>query len=187
MKKMTTAKAFLCALFITVTCYGQRFDQLDDAPVDIAYLRKGNADPLVRVVYGRPTKETDKVFGEQVPYDEVWRTGANESTEIKFYKNVLFGGKVIKAGTYVLHTIPGKKDWTIILNSKTDSYGAFFYDPSKDVARVKVAANEDMSQSLESFSIAFTNSFKETFMVLGWDTTRVNIPLQTDKNLLAKI
>jgi len=164
----------------------QKFDHIDQAPIDIAYLRKGNTSkPMIKVVYGRPKKNKDKVFGSQIPYGEIWRTGSNEATEIKFYKSMKFGNKLVKAGTYILHTIPGEKEWTIILNSNTDTWGAFFYDASKDVVRIKVPIKK--VKELDVFSIAFRKSFKNTYMVLAWDSTEIDIPLATQDNILAEL
>ena len=104
---------------------------------------------------------------------------------IAFYSDMLFGNKLVKAGTYVLHTIPGEKEWTIILNSNTDTWGAFFYDASKDVVRIKIPANE--AEEIDVFSIGFKNNFKDAFMVLAWDSTRIDIPLASGDAILAKI
>lgn len=175
-----------CALLSSVSAFAQKFDKLDDAPVDISYLTTRKVpNPLVKVVYSRPQKETGHVFGEQVPYGEIWRTGANEATEVKFFTDMSFGKKLVKAGTYVMHTIPGEDEWTIILNSNTDTYGAFFYDESKDVVRIKIPAKE--GEVIDVFSIGFKKDFKDTFMVLAWDDTRIDIPLATQDEILAKI
>jgi len=108
MNKKIITTMLLCALLSSVTSFAQKFDNIDNAPVDISYLTTRKIPkPLVKVVYGRPQKESNIVFGDQVPYGEVWRTGANEATEVKFYTDMSFGRKLVKAGTYVLHTIPG--------------------------------------------------------------------------------
>jgi hypothetical protein len=184
-KKIITSMLY-CALLSSVWVNAQSFDKLDEAPVDISYLTSGNdPSPLVKVVYGRPQKEAGPVFGEQVPYGEIWRTGANEATEVKFYTDTSFGRKLVKAGTYVMHTIPGEKEWTIILNSNTDTWGAFFYDQSKDVVRIKIPARE--AEVLDVFSIGFKEELKSTYMVLGWDSARVDIPIATHEVFLAKL
>ncbi len=184
-------KIYLFTVFVGIFMFqnqlsAQKFNNLDKNPTDIAYLRKNNlSKPLVKVIYSRPQKDTDKVFGQQIPFDKIWRTGANEATEVKFYSNVKFGDKIIKAGTYILHTIPGEKEWTIILNSNVDTWGSTFYDESKDIARIKVPIKK--AEELDIFSIAFKQNFNNTFMVLAWDTTRVNIPLKVQSDVLAKI
>ena len=186
MNKKIITSMLCCALLSSFMSYAQKFDQLDKAPVDITYLTTLKVPkPRVKVVYGRPQKEADKVFGEQIPYGEIWSTGANEATEVKFYTDMSFGRKLVKAGTYVLHTIPGEKEWTIILNSNTDTWGSFFYDETKDVVRIKIPAKE--AEVLDVFSIGFKKDFKNTFMVLAWDSTRIDIPLSSQDNILAKI
>ena len=93
----------------------------------------------VSVTYGRPYKKDRIVFPDVVKYGEVWRTGADEATEITFDKDAQFGGKPVKAGTYTLFTIPGESEWTIILNSELDQFGAFDYEKYKDKDVLKVA------------------------------------------------
>ena len=186
MKKVCFIAVFVYALFFQIQLFSQQFNYIDKTPTDIAYLRVNKVqEPLVKVVYGRPQKSHQTVFGNQVPYGKIWRTGANEATEVKFYTDVVFGNKVVKAGTYVLHTIPGENEWTIILNSNNDTWGTVFYDESKDVARIKAPAKK--AKELEVFSIVFEQKIKKTYMVLAWDTTRVNIPLETRKQLSVKI
>ncbi len=186
MKKVYFTVVVVCALFLQIDIFSQRFDNIDKNPTDIAYWRKNKVSkPLVKVIYSRPHKNEDIVFGSQVPYGEIWRTGANEATEVKFYADMMFGNKLVKAGTYIMHTIPGEKEWTIILNSNTDTWGASFYDQSKDVVRIKIPSRK--AEELDVFSIAFKHSFQNYFMVLAWDSTRINIPLNTQSEILANI
>ena len=186
MKKVCFITVFVCVLLFQNQSIAQQFNILDKYPTDISYLLENKVDkPIVKVIYGRPSIDSDKVFGDQIPYGKLWRTGANEATEVKFYRDVKFGDKIVKAGTYILHTIPGKNEWTIILNKNLDTWGACFYDESKDVIRIKVSAKND--SMLDVFSIEFEKRMKSTYMVLAWETTRVDIPLNVNKNLSAKI
>jgi len=186
MKKLFLTLGVFIVFGFYNTLSAQKFNQLDKVPTDIAYLRKSNnSKPMVKVVYGRPTKNETSVFGGQIPYGEIWRVGSNEATEVKFYKDIKFGNKVVKAGNYVLHAIPGEKEWTIILNSNTDTWGAFFYDVSKDVVRIKVPIKK--IKELDVFSIAFRKNFKNTYMVLAWDSTQIDIPLETNDAILAEL
>jgi len=153
-----------------------KYSGLDKSPHDITYLKTDrNSPPLVKVLYGRPQKKGRVIFGVTEPYGKVWRTGANEATEITFYKDAKFSGKSVKAGTYVLHSIPGEKEWVIILNSNLNVWGAYQHDVAADVLRVTVPVSSD-EKSLEAFTIAFKKGAKMA-MVLAWDTTRVEIPL----------
>ncbi len=171
----------LIAISFTNEGHAQGFTALDEAPHDISYFRETRATPpLVKVLYGRPSKNNQKIFGNLVPYGEVWRTGHNEATEIKFYKDVKFGGKTVSAGTYVLLSIPGKKEWELILSSNLDVWGSFQYNPAFDVARVTVPVSK--AESLETFSISFKKKNNNDIeMLLGWESTRVKVPLAFEK------
>lgn len=186
MKRIYIITVFVFFFMLQNQASGQRFSQLDKNPVDIAYLKPKNySKPLIKVVYSRPVKKSEKVFGEQVPYNKIWRTGANEATEVKFYNDVKIGNKIVKAGVYSLHTIPGEKEWTVILNTKVDTWGTVFYNPEKDVVRIKVPVKK--GRPIDIFSIAFKQNYNDTFMVLAWDTTRVGIPIETNVQILADL
>ena len=117
------------------------------------------------------------MLGGTEPFGTVWRTGANETTEIKFYKDVTLGDKKITAGTYSLYTIPGKDEWTIIINSKLDTWGAYEYEESKDVVRFKVPAGKPEAE-VEAFTIAFDGGKGDATMILAWENTLVKIPVK---------
>lgn len=164
----------------------QCFTELDENPHDIVYFRSSKFSlPEVKVVYGRPDAKDKTVFGTQIPYGKIWRTGSNEATEIKFYQDIMFGNKFVEAGTYALYTIPNENYWTIILNKKTDTYGAFFYNPKDNIAIITVPAGE--GDMLENFTIAFTSKEYGSQMVLAWAKTRIKVPLYTEASLLSKI
>ncbi|GAA4108221.1 hypothetical protein GCM10022393_04100 [Aquimarina addita] len=174
MKKSFLLVIIMIASSLT-TINAQKFADLQKSPTDIAYARsERSAKPDIKVVYSRPQKKDRKIFGELVPYDKVWRTGADEATEIKFFKDVKLGEKSIPAGTYSLFTIPGEKEWTVIISSVTDVWGAYDYDESNDVARFKVAPST--GKEVEAFSIAFEKVDAGYHMKLGWDTTIVAVP-----------
>ncbi|MFT4791750.1 MAG: hypothetical protein ACI9KR_001376, partial [Arcticibacterium sp.] len=110
------------------------------------------------------------------PIDAVWRTGANEASEITFYTDVVFGGKEVKAGSYALFTIPGKNSWTIILNSNLNQWGSYAYDEKADVVRVKAIVSED-KEALEYFSMVFHENKGGLQLSMGWDKLRVHLPI----------
>ena len=165
------------AFFSPSQIKAQSFKGLDEVPHDISYYRETRVTPpLAKVVYGRPSKNNQEVFGNIVPYGEVWRTGHNEATEVKFYNDVKFGDTIVAAGTYVLLAIPGEKQWEVILSSQLDVWGAFQYNPAHDVARVTVPVSK--AEPLETFSISFKKKSDVIQMVMGWDNARVKIPLK---------
>ncbi|MCB4806625.1 DUF2911 domain-containing protein [Tamlana sp. 62-3] len=174
MKKTTyiSALAFVLALVFSIETQAQKFSKLDASPLDIAYLRASrNEKPTAKVIYSRPQLK-GRSLEQLAPKGKVWRTGANEAAEIKFYKDVNFGGKPVKAGTYSLFTIPGDNEWTIILSNDTDVWGAYNYKDSKDVVRVKAPVHK--GDAVEAFSIAFDAGK----MFLAWDTVRVAVPVK---------
>ncbi|MFT3701901.1 MAG: DUF2911 domain-containing protein [Agriterribacter sp.] len=182
MKKRCTIAVFL-VLFM-INAQSQEFRKPDVSPMDAAYYpdnfahdRKAGEKPLIKVTYSRPSKKDREIFGKLVPYGQVWRTGANEATEIKFYADAVIGGKKVKAGTYSLFTIPGEKEWTIILNTDLDYWGAYSYKQEKDVLRVTAPAAKSDS-TIENFSIQFAKSDDGAIMRLGWDNTVVNVPVK---------
>lgn len=178
MKKMHL-KLSLVFVIIFLTGFegkAQDFRGLDKSPHDIAYYRTNKiSPPLIKVLYGRPQKKGRKIFGSLIPYDQIWRVGADEATEIKFYEDVLFGDEKVKAGTYVLYAIPNEKEWTLILSSNLDVWGTYEYESKFDVVRVK--AKVGFAESVESFSIGFKQKPKHVNMILGWDHTRVTLPI----------
>lgn len=128
----------------------------------------------VKVSYGRPYKKGREIFGGLEKYGRVWRTGADEATEITFAKDVNFGGKTVKAGTYTLATIPNPNEWTVILNSQLGQWGAYDYDKykDKDVVQVTVPAKK-LDKVVEQLTIRFEG----TNMIIEWDQTQIAVPI----------
>lgn len=181
-------KIFFATLLIisfSLVADAQNFRGVDKSPMDMAYFpdnfahdRKPGQKAIVRVTYSRPQVNGREVFGKLVPYGKVWRAGANEATEIKFYQDVELGGKNVKAGTYSLFTIPGEREWTIILNSDLDYWGAYSYNEKNDVLRVSAPVRASNS-TVENFSIQFeSKGEKQGVMKLAWDKTIVEVPLK---------
>jgi hypothetical protein len=129
---------------------------------------------VVELRYGRPGARERQVFGQLIPFQQVWRTGADESTSISFSDDVLFGGEQVSAGTYSLYTIPDEDSWTIIINER-HSWGTQ-YDESADVIRVEAEPEE--APHMEQFMIYFRNIDNEQGqLVLHWENTRVPVSI----------
>ena len=177
MKKVCTMAFMALAMVFSTTAFAQDFGGLDKSPMDMAAFPTSykEAAKAVRVVYSRPQLK-GRTLEKLAPAGEVWRTGANEAPEITFYKDANFGGKDVKAGTYSLFTIPGEGEWTVILNKNLNQWGAYSYEEGADVLRVKVPSSMD-GKSLEEFSIAFKKVDGGAHMVMGWDKTRVAVPI----------
>lgn len=142
----------------------------------------------VRVDYERPSARARKIFGDLVPFGEVWRTGAGKCTRISFDTPVVIDNKSVKAGTYSLFTIPGRDKWTIILNSDTSLYGAGRYDPAKDIARF-VATPLPATRFYESFTVDIDVVPNNALIYLAWEKTQVSFLIDTgaDKKTVAYI
>src|ERR1700749_3794262 len=108
----------------------------------------------ISVTYSRPNAKGRKIFNGMEPYGTVWRTGANNATVLKLTDTVTIAGNVVPAGEYSLFTIPGKDDWTIILNKTARQWGAYSYDEKQDLLRFKVKAT-GLEHPVETFTIAF--------------------------------
>ena len=140
-------------------------------------VKKEALSPQIRITYSRPSKNGRKVFGKLVKFGEAWRAGANESTEILFMNDVVFGGKEIKAGRYSIVIIPSETEWTLKLNTELDGWGSYAYDASKDVASVTVDVTESKAV-IENLSIALYDTTENTVnLKIGWDTTVAEFPI----------
>lgn len=134
----------------------------------------------IEIEYSRPGIKDRKVFGGLVPYGEVWRTGANQATKVTFSTDVTFGGKLVPAGSYALYSIPGEREWTVILSKVTGQWGAYQYKEQDDIARVKVTPVK-LSESVETFLIDVNDIRDESATLnLVWDKTRVPVKLEFD-------
>lgn len=170
--------SFILSLFVITPSQAQKFSELDKSPLDIAMFRAQDKTPLVRVIYSRPAKNDREIFGELQSYGEVWRTGANETTEITLYEDMMIGDKKVKAGTYSLFTIPEEQQWTVILNKDVNTWGAFGYKEERDIVRVKTPVRKS-DETIESFSMVFQPTDGGADLLMGWDDTYVKVPFTT--------
>jgi hypothetical protein len=172
---------------ITLSLHAQsKYNAVDKSPMDASYypvnypilkIQDKVTEPLVaRVIYSRPQKSGRGVFGELVEYGKVWRMGANEATEIDFFKDVKIKGKKVKKGRYTLYALVNTDKWTIIVNSETDTWGAFKYDAKKDVARVDVPVVKN-SEQVEALAIQFEKDGASFNLVVAWDDVLVRMPI----------
>jgi len=176
MKKSTfiSTIAFALVMLLTTNVNAQEFTSIDKSPMDAASFPSSYkvSKKDVKIVYSRP-QLNGRSLSKLAPNGKQWRTGANEAAEITFYKDMTVAGTTVKAGTYTLSTIPGEREWTVIINSELNTWGAYFYNKDNDVARVTVPATTSET-SLEAFSIVFDD--KGT-MHMGWGTVRVTVPM----------
>ena len=156
------------------------------SPMAIAKTIHQPTNTYIKIVYGQPYKNGRTIFGKLVPYDKVWRTGANEATELTTTGDIQFGNEKLEAGTYTLFSIPQEEGpWTIILNNKLGQWGAFDYQSQFDKLRVKASAAEK-NAATEAFTIKFAEiSEDSTNIILQWDHTEVTIPVVFEKDSMA--
>ena len=136
-------------------------------------------DVYFKIVYSQPVKHGREIFGKLVPFGEVWRTGANEATEITTTQDVTFNGTLVKAGTYALFTIPQQEKWTIILNKDLGQWGAYNYTQKKDVLRFDVPVKSIPNNVVfEPFTIRIDQKTDTAEIFLLWDKTQVSFNVQ---------
>lgn len=155
------------------------FTKMDASPMDLAIYRDEAKEPVARVIYSRPQKRDREVFGKLVPYGEVWRTGANEATELTLYKDMQVANEVVNAGTYTVYTIPQEKEWTVILNKQTNVWGAYEYKDTDDLVRITVPVRNSPN-TIESLSMNFreADDANGADLLIGWDDKYVEVPFK---------
>lgn len=131
--------------------------------------------PAVRVIYGRPQKAGRLIFGGIVSYGQLWRLGANEATEIEFFKNAKIAGKPLAKGRYSMFAICDTGKWTIIFNSDKDIWG-LAYNQKKDVLRVDVPVT-NADAIAEAFTMYFEDVKGGANLTILWDSVKVSLPI----------
>jgi hypothetical protein len=135
-------------------------------------------DSYIKITYGQPSKRKRQIFGGLVPYNEVWRTGANEATEITFTRDVRILGKTIQAGTYSLFTIPNPTEWIIILNKDVGLWGAYNYNSRQDYYRWNVPVKKYEDKLYERLTIAFNERNNQADLNICWDDICVTMTIE---------
>lgn len=177
---------FFLSSGLLIAQQGSAYPPLDKSPMDMSYFPNNypllkvqgkTTEPLeIRVIYSRPQKSGRTIFGELVEYGKVWRMGANEATELDLFKHVRIGNKKIPKGRYTLYAIPYENKWTIIINKETDIWGAFKYDPKKDLVRVDVPVEKN-TEITEALAMTFEKRTDGANLVIAWDNVRIELPI----------
>lgn len=186
MKKIISFLILFQLFFICLLAQPANVPPVDKSPMDMSYYPnnypvlkiqdKITEAVVARIIYSRPQKAGRAIFGGLVKYGELWRMGANEATEIEFFKQVKIDGKKILKGRYTLYAIVNENSWTIILNKDVDTWGAFKYDAKKDVLRTIIPVQktdtpiESLAMSFEKISSGFT-------LIIAWDTIKATLPV----------
>lgn len=149
-------------------------------PSPVALSRAMVGDSYVKVTYGSPRKRDRVIFGGLEAWGSIWRTGANEATELTITEPIMVGGEELTAGTYSLFSEINRDEWTIILNSAVNQWGSYGYDDELDVLRVNVPT-ETTADTYEALTIGFEGGDEDgnnpTHLYIVWDQTRVRVPL----------
>ncbi len=182
---MKTLKKIACAGLILCSTSG--YSQLKTPqPSPSAKLEQTVGLTQVIIDYSRPGMKERKIFGELVPYDKMWRTGANSSTKIEFDNDVIFGGKEVPAGKYALYTIPGELEWTIILNKNIESWGIDQYKEAEDLVRFNVKSAK-LNDIVETFTIELSNLKSNGGNVnISWENTLISVALEVKSDELVE-
>jgi Protein of unknown function (DUF2911) len=164
----------------------QKPTELDKSPLDVSYWPanypilkmsgKAKDVPIARILYSRPLKNNRIIFGGIIKYNEMWRLGANEATEIEFFKSVKIDGKQVPKGRYTLYCLPSENKWTIIINKDNYCWGNFVYDAKKDVLRTNISIDK-VNEPVEAMTMYFEDTKAGTNLVIMWDDTKGSLPI----------
>jgi hypothetical protein len=173
---MILRKVTLLYFFLPVIVCAQ--EAVPPKPSPVAIVSARYKDTYLKITYSQPHKRGRKLFGALVPYGQVWRTGANEATEVTVTQDILVNGILLKAGTYSLFTIPDQGKWTIIFNSDLGLWGSYNYNPKMDVLRFQATAQPLADIVYEPFTIRLEAKNDKAEVHLLWDNISVGFPLQ---------
>ncbi|MDA8762161.1 DUF2911 domain-containing protein [Flavobacteriaceae bacterium] len=174
-KTILLVAVFVITIGFSNQAIAQNFKGLDKSPMDIASFPSNYrvSEKVIKIIYSRPQLK-GRSLEKLAPLGKKWRTGANEATEVIFYKDVIFGGAAVKAGTYTMYAIPGKNTWTVALSSQLNVWGVYFHKDENDVAKVTIPVKQT-EENLDVFSIAID---EDMTINMGWGTTLISIPVQ---------
>lgn len=181
LSKFLKVKKLLFAICISASAFSFAQDYSVPAASPRQKVEQQFSMSKISIDYGRPGVKGRKIFGELVPYNQVWRAGANSSTKITFGQSVNFGGKVVPAGTYGLFIVPTEKDWKVILNKDFQQWGAYTYDPKQDVVDITVPVNK-LADKQEWFEITLNPTDENSGnLVIKWDMVQAEVALKPAK------
>lgn len=152
------------------------------APSPTAVIKQDFSTSNIEITYSRPSMRGRKIFGDLIPFGQVWRTGANAATKISFGEDVMLAGQLLKAGTYALYTTPGENSWKVIINKGISNWGVSGFDEKDDVLQFDIPVKKT-SEAVQSFTISIDNiNGNKCDLVLSWENTKVIIPVFADNN-----
>lgn len=185
MKTISIAFSMFCLAILTANA---QVEMPGASPLATLSQKVGLTD--VTIVYSRPSAKGRQIYGNLVPYGKLWRTGANMATKVTFSDDVKIAGKEVKAGSYALFTIPGEKEWTVILSKNANQSGTGGYKEEEDALRVSIPAINIDPIKIETFLINIEDIKTTTAIIeIIWESTVVQVPLEVsvDERVMASI
>lgn len=168
-------KHLLLFLLIVVSAGVFAQEAIPPRPSPLAVASCKYKDSYLKIVYNQPHKRGREIFGNLVPFGQVWRLGANEATEMTITREIFINGQFLPAGTYSLFAIPEKDKWTMIINSEKGQWGSYNYNKAKDVMRFDVATRVLPGELVyEPFTITIDQKNNKADIVFTWDKTTVS-------------
>ena len=150
------------------------------SPKDSAKISLNDLD--LKVEYNRPSKRERDIFGGLVPFNKVWRTGANEATTFSTNKDLLIDGALLKKGKYTIWSVPMENSWKVMFNTQQYEWGVDekmepMWDPNYDAIELEVPT-QDLENTVERFTISFDNTVGDLKLTMAWDKTKVEVPIE---------
>ncbi|MEI6087697.1 MAG: DUF2911 domain-containing protein [Bacteroidota bacterium] len=183
MKQLITTLSFF---LVFAGSAQQKPTELDKSPMDMSYWPanypilkmsgKAKDQPMARIIYGRPMKNGRIIFGGIIKYNEMWRLGANEATEIETFRTLNIAGKILPKGRYTIYCLPTENKWTVIINKDNFCWGNFTYDTKKDIIRTDIDLEKN-TESVEAFTIYFDETKNGANLIFLWDDIKTSLPI----------
>jgi len=163
----------LCTIFtltVFAACQGGKPSPAESASCDLG------GGKSVKTDYSSPRMKGRKIYGDLVPFGQVWRTGANEATTFVASSDVMVGGKAVPAGSYTIFTVPTASKWTLIINKKTGEWGIPYKYESDELARIDMKASK-LPSPLENFTISYAQAGSSCTLQIDWESTRASVDI----------
>jgi hypothetical protein len=174
--KMPSRKVLIFAL-VTLTSAVTLFAQKPSPPAKAEVELAGKT---ITIDYSRPSMRGRKIMGDLVPYGQVWRTGANDSTSLKTPVDLEIGGAKVPAGSYTIYSLPSATTWKLIINKQTGQWGTE-YDQAQDLVRVDLKKSS-LASPMEQFTIEFLKKGADSAdLILEWETTKLSVPVRAKR------
>lgn len=176
MMKMHNFLTTVLLFSVALSAHAQLATQPQLSPLAMTAVRY--KDSYIKITYSQPHKRGREIFGALVPYDQIWRTGANEATEITITKEILFNNIHLRPGTYSIFTIPTPIKWTIIINSEVGLWGSYNYNAKMNVLTTDIPVQNTGNTVYEPFTIKLIQNNDKAELNFMWDRTQVSVPIK---------